>query len=337
MSLGLPASERIDEAARGLWTLDLVRREREGRDMDDTSARNALLALDWANAPVRVDHIVVPLDGSEFAERALAIADHFAAALDASVSAVSVCDSELGRRQMEEYYERLVRRTGRVGLDWTLPIENAEPGARIVETASTLTNSLICMASHGRGRVSTSVLGSVARSVLLQSLRPTMVAGPQCMIRSDRRSSESEVALPVVACIDGSPASATVLRVASAWAQRLRTTLDIVTVAEPAPPTVRDDQRYRRAHGPDVDATAYVDDIAATLQAATGLQATAHAIYNPLSAAAGLEEFLAGTPTRLVVVATHGRIGVAQLILGSQAARIVHDSTVPVLVAPVDA
>jgi nucleotide-binding universal stress UspA family protein len=305
--------------------------------MDNTSARDALLALDWANPPVQVEAILVPLDGSEFAERALTVADHFAAALGASVSTVSVCDSELGRQQMVEYYERLVQRTGRIGLGWTLPIENAEPGACIVETALTLADSLICMASHGRGRLSTAVLGSVARSVLRESLRPTMVVGPHCSIRSDSQlASESGSALPVVACIDGSPATATVLRAAIAWAQSLQTALDIVTVAEPAPPTIRDEQRYRRAHGPEVDATAYVNDIAATLRAATGLVVSAHAIYNPLSAAAGVEEFLARTPSRLLVVATHGRIGAAQLMLGSQAAQIVHDSSVPVLVAPFD-
>ena len=305
--------------------------------MDNPPAPHALLALDGTNPPVQVEHIVVPLDGSEFAERALTVADHFAAALGASLSAVSVCESELGRTQMEEYYERLVRRTGRVGLDWALPIENAEPGACIVSSASTYANPLICMATHGRGRLSTSVLGSVARSVLLESLRPTIVVGPHCSARTDGTpASKSDVAVPVVACVDGSPASATVLRVAVAWARRLQTNLDVVTVAEPAPPTMSDEQRYRRAHGPDVDATAYVNDIAATLQAETGLLVTAHAVYNPLSAAAGVNEFLVKTQTRLLVVATHGRVGARQLMLGSQAARIVHDSTVPVLVAPVE-
>ena len=302
----------------------------------DTSA--SLAFLDLATSPVQVEHIVVPLDGSEFAERGLAIADHFAAPLGASVSAVSVCDSELGREQMVKYYERLVLRTGRIGLGWTLPIENAEPGACIVEMARRLTNPLICMASHGRGRLSTSVLGSVARTVLLESFRPTIVAGPRCSARTPGQpASESGSALlPVVACIDGSPASATVLRVAAAWSRRLHTTLDIVTVAEPTPPTVSDERRYRRAHGPDVDATSYVNDIAATVRTVTGVEARAHAVYNPLSAAAGVQEFLEENPAELLVVATHSRTGPAQLVLGSQAARIVHESPVPVLVAPVD-
>jgi nucleotide-binding universal stress UspA family protein len=299
----------------------------------DTSAAvaSAFLAYELATAPVHVEHIVVPLDGSEFAESALTVADYFAAPLGASISAVSVCDSALGRQQMETYYERLMLRTGRPDLTFDLPIENADPGRCIVETAQRSTNPLLCMASHGRGRVATSVLGSVARSVLLASHQPTIVGGPHCSVEPP-----GSARLPVVACIDGSPASATVLRTATAWAQRLHTKLAIVTVAEPAPSTISDDHRYRRGIGPEGEATSYVGDIAVAVHTATGVTTTAHAVYNPLSAADGIREFVEANPAQLIVVATHSRIGGAQLVLGSQAARIVHDAPVPVLVTPIE-
>ena len=307
----------------------------------DTSAAvaSAFLAFDLAMAPVQIEHIVVPLDGSEFAENALTIADFFAARLGASVSAVSVCDSDLGRQQMETYYERLMVRTGRRDLRFELPIDNAEPGRCIVETAQESTNPLLCMASHGRGRLATSVLGSVARSVLLASRQPTIVGGPRCSVGSPENAHDEtdSARMPVIACIDGSPASATVLRMATAWAQRLHTTLAIVTVAEPAPSTVSDDGHFRRAIGPEGEASSYVDDIAAAVHTATGVTTIAHAVYNPLSAAAGVREFVDANPAQLIVVATHSRIGAAQLVLGSQAARIVHEAPVPVLVTPIDA
>jgi nucleotide-binding universal stress UspA family protein len=297
--------------------------------MSVSSSHAEVQPIELAAGPVDYEHLVVPLDGSIDSERALAIADRFALLFDASVVAVSVCDSELGRDQMKEYYERLVARTGRSSLQWQLPIENDEPGPRIVETAQMFTDPLICMASHGRGRLATSVLGSVARSVLIASEHPMIVAGPECILEEASEPSR------IIACVDGSPSTATVLRTAAAWAKRLRTGLVILTVAEPGPPGVRDEQHFRRAFGPDVDATAYVNDLATVVRSVTGVSTEAHAVYHPIHAAAGVREFADAVPTTLIVVATHSRVGLNEIVLGSQAARIVHDAPAPVLVTPI--
>lgn len=298
--------------------------------MSVSSSHTEVQPVELAAGPVDYEHLVVPLDGSIDSERGLAIADRFALLFDASVVAVSVCDSEVGREQMEEYYERLVARTGRTSIRWELPIENDEPGPRIVETAQLFTDPLICMASHGRGRLATSVLGSVARSVLIASERPTIVVGRDCVLE------ETPAPSRIIACVDGSASTATVLRTAAAWAKRLRAGLVILTVAEPGPPGVRDEHHFRRAYGPDVDATAYVNDLASVVRSATGIATEARAVYHPIHAAAGVREFAEAGPTTLIVVATHSRVGLNEIVLGSQAARIVHDAPVPVLVTPIE-
>jgi nucleotide-binding universal stress UspA family protein len=262
--------------------------------------------------------------------RALVLADRLARQLDARVRAVSVCDSELGRDQMIEYYEKLVARTGRTGLEWQLPIENDDPGARIVEAADEWSNPLVCMSSHGRGRLATAVLGSVARSVLASSRRPVVVCGPAW-----ESSDEGHHARPIAACVDGSDASDTVLRTAAAWARRVQTDVHVMTVAEPAPSTLSDDTRFRRAHGPDIDADLYVGELARAVER-TGVRAVPHAVYDPVSVAAGVHTFLREHPVELLVVATNNRFGLAQLTVGSQAARIVHESAVPVVLVRVE-
>lgn len=290
-------------------------------------------AFELVGPPLAVEHIVVPLDGSEYSERALAVADRFAVLLDAIVCAVSVCDSELGRDQMVEYYEKLVARTGRTGLVWKLPIENDDPGPMIVETVETWSNPIVCMSSHGRGRLATAVLGSVAHSVLATSTRPVIVCGPDCELPA---GAPGGPALAIGACVDGSDASDTVLRTALAWAKRLQTGVRVVTVAEPTPPTVRDEDRFRRAHGPSVDADQYVDELARVARDATGIDAVPHAVYDPVSVASGVHQFLRENSMELLVVATNNRVGIAQLAVGSQAARIVHTSVVPVVMVRVE-
>jgi nucleotide-binding universal stress UspA family protein len=301
---------------------------REIVGMANTPAQPAGRSLDLLGPPLTADHIVVPLDGSEYAERALEVADRFASLLGATVCAVSVCDSELGRQQMVEYYEKLVARTGRTALEWKLPIENAEPGPPIVAAVETWSNPVACMSSHGKGRLAASVLGSVTHGVLATSARPAIVCGPGCESPGRDRAAG---ALPVGACVDGSDAADTVLRVAAAWAKHLHTDVHVITVAEPAPPTVGDDERFRRAHGPSIDADLYVSELARAVHEVTGVGATPHAVYDPLSVASGISQFLASNPMELLVVATRNRSGLAQLVVGSQAARIVRDSTVPVV------
>jgi nucleotide-binding universal stress UspA family protein len=59
------------------------------------------------------------------------------------------------------------------------------------------------------------------------------------------------------------------------------------------------------------------------------VRAVPHAVYDPVSVAAGVHTFLREHPVELLVVATNNRFGLAQLTVGSQAARIVHESAVP--------
>jgi nucleotide-binding universal stress UspA family protein len=58
------------------------------------------------------------------------------------------------------------------------------------------------------------------------------------------------------------------------------------------------------------------------------------AIYHPLSPAQGIVDYLARVPVALVAVTTHARAGLAQALIGSTTARLVHDSPVPLLVTP---
>ena len=57
-------------------------------------------------------------------------------------------------------------------------------------------------------------------------------------------------------------------------------------------------------------------------------------VYDPVSVAGGLADFLASRPAALVAVSTRARRGVARLVLGSHAANIVRAVSAPVLLVP---
>ena len=83
-------------------------------------------------------------------------------------------------------------------------------------------------------------------------------------------------------------------------------TLTIVTVAEPAPPPVRIGAPWRRHHGPNEDADEYIRHLGARwVREAPGLETSV--VYDPISAADGMRDFLAAHPAGLIAVTSHLR------------------------------
>jgi hypothetical protein len=64
----------------------------------------------------------------------------------------------------------------------------------------------------------------------------------------------------VVTCVDDTPASAALIPLALVWARRLVQPLEIVTVAEPVPVSVRYGSFHRR-FGPEGDVEAFLKEL----------------------------------------------------------------------------
>ena len=56
--------------------------------------------------------------------------------------------------------------------------------------------------------------------------------------------------------------------------------------------------------------------------------------YDPISPASGVRTYLDQNPAGLIAVTTHARTGLRRVLLGADAAAIVHASTAPALVVP---
>ena len=277
--------------------------------------------------------ILVPLDGSHVAVGALPTARALAARFDASIHTVTatVSDFEVQRIRAEAAHA--------LGADPNDPRIHVEVdtdfAAAVHRCASQLETCLICLSTHGRGRVAGIVIGSTARDIIERSNEPVVVAGPY-VVDADPDDETAIRPLGVdhlVVCFDGTPASELGLPVAAAWANALAMKLTLVTVAEPCPPPVRIGAAWRRHHGPDEDADEYVRRLGEQW-ALTAPGLDTFVVYDPISAAAGMVDYLAAHPTGLVAVTSHPHRRFAPTVFGSRAADMVRTSTAPALVIP---
>jgi nucleotide-binding universal stress UspA family protein len=272
--------------------------------------------------PPPVQRIVVPVDGSPFAERALPIAAWIARSVVAPMHLVQIVDVDAPAEAAMHHLDELAHRHGAEG--WNVA-RAVDTGDAIVAAGALGPPGLVCMATHGRDR-SAVALGSVAMRVLDGSPRPVMLVGPAA------RPPCADDA-PVVVAADGGPGDETVVRVAAAWAAGLGRSLVVATVAEPVPPSFRPGRPPQRARGPAAP-EAHVASLAATVARGRGdLRVDTRVVYDPVSVRDGMLRLVDRTAA-LLVLGTHHRSRTARAVVGSHAARLVHDAEVPALVVP---
>ena len=141
-------------------------------------------------------HILIPTDGSELAERAVAHGLALAKFVGAMVTII-IAEEQIGTwlsfaeagaaEQFANYTEEIKKHAARV-LDRganaakqagvpcdTIHVQDVQPYAAIIATATDRGCDLIVMASHGRSGLSAMVLGSVTNKVLTHAKIPVLV------------------------------------------------------------------------------------------------------------------------------------------------------------------
>ncbi|WP_116995635.1 universal stress protein [Desertimonas flava] len=264
--------------------------------------------------------IVVSTDGSDLSMKALLAASGLArrAAIPVTVLGIAFDDAE--RRDVTDRIERVTRAVGS-GVDMQIDIATAGavvriPGAAartIVEDADR-DAALVCIASHGRGGIGVALLGSTTEEVLRESRRPVLVVGRHFR-PPDHPAREGRL----VVCVDGSDVAERALEPAIDWARQFGPTPWIVEVARRpdlfAPPS-------------DGRESNYVHGLARRVP---------HAEWEILHAddvAAELADLPRRWPVDALVMASHGRGGMARVSLGSVTMSVVHHSARPVLIVP---
>ncbi len=256
--------------------------------------------------------VIVPLDGSHFAESALPTASWLARKLRADLRLVTttfVADAD----GMERYLAEKAAASGIEGAQGEI-VRPHFPGSGISEYAAGHQDAVLCMTTHGHSGVADILLGGVADEVVRSAAGPVVLVGPHA-------AKGEPVGQRIIACVDGSAPSQAILPTVSTWADHLLLPIDLVTVAE------HDGSAWDQAA-----AHAELTALAAGLRAdgrsvnVTVIPADEGKVADRLLAHA---ERYSGA---LIAIATHGRGGLLSNALGSVVTHVVRHSTRPVLV-----
>lgn len=265
-------------------------------------------------APPPFTDVLVPLDGSPAAERAMRPALELVTRTGVPLRLLRRVFSDEAE-EAAAYLADLTDRTAGVTDAETQIVDRDSIPDAIIEGLEP--GTLVCMSSHGRGGAARAVLGSVAEALLRTIDRPTLVVGP-------RVTDDPLLRGRIVACVDGSPESERTLVPAQRWAAALDLPLWLAEVGEPGVPA-------EWITGSDVSEAGHVAALARRLGHVEGWD-----VLHDRHPARALTDMAAGHqwPTALLVLATHGRTGWDRLRLGSVTAATVHEATRPVLVVP---
>ena len=290
---------------------------------------------DLASTDLQVGNVLVPLDGSEFALQALPTARVLAGRFRAELHTISVVGDNDDAQRVRALASAALG--VEVGDDRAVVLTRGEPGEEIARLADELGSCVVCLSTHGRGRLRGALVGSVARSVLQRASGPMVALGPS----ADNpgwtprpRAWPEPLSVPrLVVCVDGSDTSEQVLPIAGAWARALGMSMTILTIADDAPEPISGERRHGR-YGSDGDAERYIDALVEQWSS-TVAGVDGEVVRDPIGPASGLRAHLDERPAGLVALTTHARSGLQRALLGAAAASIVHASVAPCLVAPV--
>lgn len=296
--------------------------------------------------------ILVPLDGSWLAERALPYAaaftrpgggqlvlvravpylsrpaheDHFATLAAARAAATD---------EARDYLTRVAARLAERGVAANIAVPQEDEADGILAEARRANADFIAMATHGRGGLGRFIYGSVAEEVLARTTLPTLLVrawlpeGGAALL-----AEHPQILVP----LDGSTASEAVLPVAEGLAADLGGRLILLrAVARPdlvftpdilLAPLLREELAGERAAAED-----YLRDVTARF-ASTGreVESVVRVGQPGLDMAATVIEAVGRERgAALVVMSSHRRAGVDRLLLGSVADATLRHGTLPVL------
>ena len=287
--------------------------------------------------------LLVPLDGSDFAEQALSRAAAIARKSDAVIHLLlaHVRIPYAGYQDVpwfgeqagdeREYLARIANGPALSSLNVTWTVLKGDPVETICRVAAESDTDLIVMASHGRTGLSRTWIGSVAHGVIRRSGVPVLLVRPA--ENEPGRVDESSGIRRILVTLDGSSLSEEIIPAAMEMARCEGASVTAVRIVEPVmwmPPITS----MPLAFSPG----AYDEDITSNLVAAAGreMQLVAQSLKKVASgvetrvivaesAARAILDIAKSDQADVIAMATHGR-GASRLLLGSVADKVLRGS-----------
>ena len=291
----------------------------------------------------RITRILVPTDFSATSDEALAYAKTLAGRFGASLHLVHAFEDpyttaafasemystvpislrdELVQQAEQSLAERLPA-DQKTYFNGTTAIVTGTPAKTILEYAATVGADLIVMGTHGRSGMAHLLLGSVAERVLRAATAPVLT------IREAPEGAVTRVLVPT----DFSATADAALEYAYLVAERFGASIQLLHVLDD--PFVAEGLAAEAyiAEAPALRTAMLRDAQSRLLHRATeqhpGIPVDREVLFG--SGAKTIAEYAKQREADLIVMGTHGRTGVAHLLLGSVAERMVRIASCPVL------
>ena len=255
-------------------------------------------------------NVLVPLDGSREAEAALGTGEWLARCFGAELHLVTAAVGAVEQYWYVPYLKTIAGDPITAVPHW---IDDRDVVAAIKATARTLEPCVVCIATHGRSRTA-AVLGSTFAQLAVAGDDPLVAIGP-------RPSLPGPDPRRTVVCLGRGPLSVLSARLidrAAMWARAFDHRLTLVTVAGSDDRPTAEDQVQRLAADPGID----------------DLEVDHRVLDDSGGPHSAIARHLGEAPATFLATATHGRTGASRALLGSETARIIHHSPIPVLVVP---
>ena len=292
--------------------------------------------------------ILVPLDGSAFAERALPVALALARRSQARIELVHVDDPRiyasgapipdprLDNETRTALHHALAALAGQLAARHASQISFTcleGPVARTLEQYIAASGpDLVVMSTHGDSGLSRAWLGSVADHLVRRSSVPILLVRPGATGAAHGEPLFRRILVP----LDGSTLAEQALEHAVTLATPGETSFTLLQVVVPMPvlaqpypattlPIDREDLERRER-----EVQTYLERLRGEL-AENGFDAAATVLAHR-SIARGILEYVRKHEVDLIVLATHGRGGVARLLLGSVADKVLRGARTPLLI-----
>jgi nucleotide-binding universal stress UspA family protein len=299
--------------------------------------------------------VMVPLDGSRFAEQALPLALGVARRSGAKLHLVAVRPSfpvDFDGLGADSYLEHVISQIESEypgGIDYAVirdelgalayppPAPDSVAGM-LARHAEELHAGLVLMSTHGRGGLRRAWLGSVADALVRLSSVPVLLVKPhddQFSIAAAADRGLDHILVP----LDGSANAESALPLALELGEVFGAHYTLLRVMVPLPYTAQ----YDVLAGAYLDqpsyptqreaAETYLEEIAAPLRS-RGLSVATQVVQHG-SAAAAIVEHAGAHAVSLIVIASSGAGRVRRLLLGSVADKVVRGADIPVMVSNV--
>lgn len=280
------------------------------------------------------ERILVPLDGSELAERALPYAEGIAKRMRSEVVLITVCASCDGLgRSLKVYVDKKAEELSSSGVRAHSLLVQGDAASEILNSAEKSCIGLIIISTHGRTGVSRWALGSVANKVVQGSHIPTLLI----------KSSESETASAdkelrsILVSLDGSHFAEAIIPYVEVLAQGMDSEVALLRVVEP----VKLPRLHLYGHGGDLEeyekeisaeaereAKRYLSEQERALQG-KGVKVTSTSL--PGNPPQTILQYADHNSVSLIALSTHGFSGITRWAYGSVASRVIESSSKPVL------